>query len=251
MTEIPKSLKNDPIIDCVIELRFNPSSESVSDLLPGLLYNSFKDQYPNTVQTPEAQLPRVVRASDKNLKSRPVVKFEGAEGSIGIGDAGIQLIFSRPYPGWDVVRPRAESLFGQTLETGLLESVERLSIRYNNIITINDDVFDLSPLELEFKIGRGLELRGPGTALRAEVSIDSTTTIIEVQAGAKAVISPPDQPPEELHGVLLAVDTVSFGNIEDLKQLEERLMLIHEVEKNIFFRTITEDTRDKLDPEWG
>lgn len=250
MTRIPVSLKNDPIVDCVIELRFNPSSESVSDILPGLLYNSFKDQYPNTEQTPEAQLPRVVRANDMILKARPVVNFKGAEGSIGIGDAGIQLIFSRPYPGWAVVKPRAESLFGQTLQTELLESIERLSIRYNNIIALNDDVFDLSPLELDFRIGRGLEPRGAGTVLRAEFSSDSTVTIVQIQGGAKAIINLPDQPPEELHGVLLAVDTIAFGNIEDLDQLKERLTLIHKVEKDVFFRIITENTRDKLDPEW-
>jgi uncharacterized protein (TIGR04255 family) len=250
MTKIPIRLKKDPIVDCVIEMRFESKSDSVADVLPGLLYSSFKELYPETQQTPEAQLPRVVRAQDKNLKARPVVIFKGKDGLIGIGDTGVQLTFGRPYPGWDTVEPRAQSVLGEVLNTDLLSTVERLSIRYNNIVTVKDDDSDLSPLELQFQLGRGLDRRGPGTAIRAEFTGDSTVTIVQIQGGANARITRPDQSPEEIRGVLLAVDTIFFGNLTDTNELKDRLKLIHDVEKNVFFNVITEDTTRQLEPVW-
>lgn len=248
MVRIPVKLQNDPIVECTLELRFDASSEAASDVLPGMLYASFKDQYPVSEQTPEAQLPRAMRATDANLKARPIVLLKGTDSNIGIGDAGVLLSFQRPYRGWATVQPRADAVFGAVLETGLVEQVSRFSIKYTNLITTGNNEFDLSSLELEFRLGRELTPRGPGTALRAEFKGEETISIVQIQTGA--TVKSQKERQEALKGVLLIVDTISFGDIEDRGQLSRKLELLHNTEKDIFFRILTDKTREMLGPMW-
>ena len=250
--KIPIRLRENPIVDCVIEMRFSATTESAGDVLPGILFQKFGKQFPKIERTHTADLPRPIRMSDPNLRALPVVLLEGEGARVGVGDTGLQLVFRRPYPGWSVVQALAQSVFGHALESGVITSGERLSICYKNLISQREDEYDLSPLEIDFRIGRNLKPRGPGTNLRTEFELEGTVSIVQIQSGVRIAASALGFKPEpdSFSGLLVSVDTILAGSFNSQSELNERLRKIHDIEKSIFFSVVTEDTVKRLGPEW-
>ena len=253
MIEIPKKLTNDPIVDCVIELRFTPNSNSASDVIPGILFNEFRELYPNIVHTPESQIPKQARDMDVALKVKPILLLQSENGQIGIGDEVLQLTYSRPYPGWDTVKPFASKLFSALLATGMVEStsIRRVSIMYTNIINGGESVYDLSPLELDLSMGTKLERKGSGTSIRFEVEGSETVSVVQIQTGARAVFRKQDKVEESLEGLLVRVDTISTGTISSLEDALSTLENAHSNEKDVFFGLLKKSETEKLGPIWS
>ena len=252
MTEnnFPTRLENDPIVDCIIELRFQPESDTAIDVFPGVLYSHLKDSYPKMEKTPVAQIPSSVRKIDDNLKYSATVDFVGDQGRVKVADCAIQIGINAPYPGWKLVRPRVEAVLESVMNTGLVSRYERISILYHNIIPVDEGCSALDPLELDLKIGRNIDQREQGILLRTEIAHGEGVTIVQVQSGAQAQIAIPGQPIKMVKGTHLSVDTIAVGDIENFEQMRERLELVHSVERNIFFRMVKEDAWQKLEPIW-
>lgn len=249
MNDTPVRLEKDTIVDCVVEMRFRPGSDSISGVLPGLLYGIFKDDYPKVTQTAESQLPPQIRASDQTLRLKPTTLLQGTKGHIGIADEAIQLSVTRPYPGWSGFRPLAEELFEKFLETGLSNDISRVSILYSNLLDVGQTPHDLSPLRVKLSVGEKLTRRDPGTSVRFEVEGDGAISVIQINNGATAMLrkNTPDQ--EELSGLFIRVDTISTNSVDD-EGVIRTLDRIHKEEKRVFFGILTEETIEALGPKW-
>lgn len=252
MTEkkFPIRLENDPIVNCIIELRFQPESDTAIDVFPGVLYGCLKDSFPHMEKTPVAQIPSSVRRIDENLKYSATVDFVGDWGRVKVADCAVQIQINFPYPGWQQVKPRVEKILDSVMKAGLIAQYERISIVYHNIIPVDEGCSALSPLELDLKIGRDIDQLEQSTLLRTEFAHDEGVTIVQVQSGAQAQIEKPGQLAEIVKGTHLSVDTIAVGDIKDFEYMRERLELVHTVERNIFFRMVKEDAWKKLGPVW-
>jgi len=251
MTRIPVRLEHDAIADCVIEVRFCPTSGSTSDLLPGLLYREFKADYPEIAKTAEAQLPKQVREINQALKAAPIVLLKGARGHVGIADEAIQLRYSRPYPGWPVIKLQAQKLFKALLDTGLIKELSRVSALYTNVLTAGRDQFDLTSLEVGLSLPGDLARRGPGTSIRFEVEGETSISVVQIQTGATAVFNQGSAHEEKLTGLMLRIDTISTEKIDDLNALMLSLEHVHSDEKRVFFSLLTDGTTKALGPIWS
>ncbi len=250
MNSIPHKLASDPITDCTVEIRFAEASEALSDVLPGLLFQKFKSDFPRTETTPASNVPKAARQVDVNLMYQPVVRLVSESAAISIAEKAMQISFRRPYPGWDDIRPRCEQILGELFDTSLVQRYERLSIRYLNLITIGVDVNDLSHIELDFRLCRDLERRPSGVSVRSEFEKDDTVTIVQVQNGADATVTRSDGSTERLSGTVLDIDTISFGHIDSVQEMNARLGLVRRVEREVFFRSLTKDAVSALGPSW-
>ncbi len=247
---LPIRLENDPIVECIIEMRFKIGSDSAADVFPGLLYSQIKESFPESRTTPVAEIPRRVRAADENLRYQATVEFVGTWGRVLVADSSVQLRVNYPYPGWGEVEPRALNILKCVVDTGIISDYERISIVYHNIIETEDDSYDLSPLELTLSIGKDLAIPPRGTLLRTELPHDSGVTIVQIQSGAVATINSSEDASRVIRGIHLSVDTIATCKMTSFEEMKENLSLVHSIERGIFFKMLKEDTWMNMGPVW-
>lgn len=97
---LPIRLEKCPLIDCIIEVRFE--TNIVNSAVFGVIYNQIRSDYPGTVNNlPISQLPEAIRMSDPNLRFKPLYRIEGEKTIIQIGSDVINLSSKMPYIGWE------------------------------------------------------------------------------------------------------------------------------------------------------
>lgn len=246
----PTRLSSDPIVDCIIELRFKMESGSAVDVFPGVLYSYIKGHFPDMRNTPISEIPPKIRAQDENLKYQATVEFLGAWGRVLVADSSVQFRISCPYPGWDQVEPRAQEVLKCVVDTGLVSEYERISILYHNIIPTKNESHDLSPLELTLRIGKDLAAPPQGTLLRTELAHESGVTIVQVQSGATAKRQSPEKNVEFIRGIHLSVDTIALTKMHSFEDMKENLAKVHSIERSTFFKMLKEETWMNMGPIW-
>lgn len=247
--KVPVALERDTIVECIVEIRFRPANESAEELIPGLAFGRLKDIFARTTRQPVAELPRALRDADPNLQYQPTHRLEGEGVSLLLGARIAAVAFRKPYPGWEKVFPLVLRSLNGIAETGLIRSVERVSIKYVNILTEGRDPLDLSQVAVDIRFGK-FDLKGTGIVIRGEIERDGCLSVVEISPGAKVVLQG-DRGIETLNGLLLNVDTIISGPFNDFQnELSGLLTTIHDAEKKIFFGLLTEPTLNRLGPRW-
>lgn len=245
--KIPVRLKRDPIIECVTEIQFTPTVQIAADLLPGMLFEKLKDVFPNLHRLPTADIPREIRKAAENLALQPSYMMDGPNLRLMMGDRAVSLSFLRPYPGWDKAVPTIRKVANTLSDTGLCQTVDRLSLKYVNLLEVEPDTDHLALLNVEFKLG-DFELKNAGRFLRGEIVRDDCTFIVDVKTAAVA------QNPQykfKLEGVLVSVDGIKFGPFDDIwKKFGGHMETLHDLDKEVFFGLVNEETIARMGPRW-
>lgn len=246
---IPKALLADPIAEAIFEIRFSTKEPAAAgDLLPGMLFPQLRKQFGEVISLPISQLPRVVRSQDPNLTYHPTNALLGSGKRLAFGDRVATLSFQRPYPGWPHVRPVINDVILALSGTDLISAVERISLKYVNVLTIGKDGGDLSVLNVSLKLG-SFDLQPAGKLLRAEVQHRGCINVIQVMTGASLTMVIPKQPPTTLSGLVLDVDTIRMGPFDDpWRQIPALVDEIHATEKEIFFGLLTDEAIERMRP---
>jgi uncharacterized protein (TIGR04255 family) len=250
---LPKKLKNDTIYEVVFETRFSAKTLTSSSILPGLLWSRLKDLVPRSDTLPAASLPEEMRNQNEMFAYQPthVLSGDGVRLIVGLKVLGIAV--QRPYPGWDKFKDIALRCSGALFDTGLIDVVDRCSLKYTNILSVGRNENDLEQLNVSLSLN-GFALSGVGTFVKAEIPHRGCMAVVQVASGANVFL-----PAAGVHGqagkplatgVLLDVDTVKSGPMTPATEVPAALELLHTVEKEIFFSLLRPDTLEKLGPEW-
>lgn len=247
MEHFPEKLGHDTIIEALFELRFTSANESVADILPGLLYPNIRSEFPTIERLAITQLPIPVLQADDNLRYMPHYKLSGDHYYLQLGKHVFSIGCPRPYSGWSQFSEKIHALMDLLRQTNILDSIERFSIKYTNLIPESGD-FSLAPLEVNLKAG-AFDLETLPTHIRTEVMQDGFLNIIQISSRVTATT----QTNQTLEGVLLDIDTISWQH--DLSNFwdvyADLLEHAHLVEKRIFFSMLTKETIERLEPHWG
>ncbi|MEY2485964.1 MAG: hypothetical protein QOH39_1612 [Verrucomicrobiota bacterium] len=143
---LPQRISPCPVVEAIFELRF--SSGQPWTTMPGLLYTTIRDKYPEQLMLPISQIPDEVRRKEAAFAFLPVVQFLSANFVVQLGPRVVSLVTKvNEYPGW---RPIAEEL-GWLLEriqqTNIATEGERLGVRYVDFF--KTDIFSELLLELQ------------------------------------------------------------------------------------------------------
>lgn len=242
---IPKKLNKEPLIEAVCELRFKSDNESISDLLPGLIFQQLGNRFPKTSKLPASELPRVILTTDPNFRYTPTVKLSGDIFSILIGERVISVCCARPYAGWDKFSSMTIELLAILNETSLITQPERISLKYIDIL-LSQDGFTLDDLCLELQIGGNRIIREP-VHLRTEIHYEGFLNIIQIGSPAKAVIDNK----QSFDGIMIDIDTVSISMPADFwLDPKEILNRAHSISKAAFFDLLKTETIERLEPEY-
>lgn len=242
---VPKRLKKEPLLEAVWEIRFTSDRESVAELLPGLIYKALGTEFPKIERLPAANLPYAIVQQDAKLRYVPTVRLEGSPYSIQIGEHVISLSCRRQYTGWGNFEPKIMELAEILKETSLITRPERFSLKYIDVIPLPGSP-SLKPLRIVMKLGAH-ELTSNPVQLRTELHEDGFIHIIQILSSAQAVLSTG----KRFEGLLLDIDTICHrepGEFwSDFPPLLDRA---HQLNKNLFFHLLTDETIDQLEPEY-
>jgi uncharacterized protein (TIGR04255 family) len=242
---IPKRLRREPLLEALWEMRFTSENASIAEILPGLLYRELSPKYSQLERLPEANIPRELADVDPNLRFRPIVRLVAAPFSVQVGAHMISVSCVRPYAGWPEFSARILEVANALGKTDLATHPERFSLKYVDLLQL-DTPPTLACLNLQLMVsGRDLE-RQP-VHLRTEIRDITLVHVLQIAAPVQARIGKE----AAATGVMIDLDTVSLRDeMSFWSDLEARLNAAHDASKKLFFDLLTENTLQKLEPEY-
>jgi uncharacterized protein (TIGR04255 family) len=241
---LPKTLKNCPIVDSVVEVRF--TSDLVSQAVFGVVYEKLKHKYPLVENLPITQFPQIVIDADVNLQNKPHYRLRGnSPYSIQIGPNVITIGPQLPYPGWkDSFSPTIKETLDLVYTIGIIKAITRVGIRYTNFFP-EMDVFQKATLKIQFN---DQPISYKRTILRTEIALDDFSNTLQVSNDA--TWQPDSRTQVLISGSLIDVDTFRdyHENGIDKDALLGHIEKGHEVEKIIFWNTLGQELRNHLQP---
>ena len=249
LPKLPKRLARPTIYEAVFEMRFSNRQPRSSSILPGLLYSKLGGLFPNSEELPLASMPPEFRGQNELLAYQPTHALSGERKRLMVGQRSMGVSLVRPYPGWAEFKDLVLMCAGALLATPFVDEVERCSLKYTNLLSEGRDVNDLSQLKVAIELN-GFKLSAPGTALKAEIPHKGCLSIVQIFAGATVKLPGVTSATGD-SGVMVDVDTIRTGPFSNAAaDLSESLELVHTTEKEIFFSLLTDDTLNRLGPEW-
>jgi uncharacterized protein (TIGR04255 family) len=139
VTKIPRKLKVDAILEAVIELRFEPDSLLVPEIIFGRfadveLWKDFRQ-----ARLPMADIPAPIRRADPNLRYQPSIEMSSPDGSIAvrIGPQAVTYARRGNYPGWEKFGLEIDAVVDQLYRIIPKVNVSRIGLRYINALDSN------------------------------------------------------------------------------------------------------------------
>jgi len=244
--QIPKKLGKEPLIEAVCELRFKSDKDSISDLLPGLLFQNLGERFPKVEKLPAANVPSVILKNDPNFYYVPTIRLIGTEPcSIMLGEHVFSFSSTRPYMGWDRFLATVIELLEILKRTALITRPERISLKYIDILEKKEG-FTLDALELNLQIG-GNRITATPVQLRTELEMGEFNNIIQIASPAQAKLNTGQQ----FDGILIDIDTLSKTIPSDFwSDQKDFLDRAHTIGKSMFFNLLKLETINMLEPEY-
>jgi len=144
---LPKKIAPCPIIDALLEIRFE------TDVHPsavfGIIYHAISTKYPNVEKLPVLQVPEPVRDNDPTFKFKPYFKVTDNNYIVQIGPDVITISSHPKYAGWNSFSAEIFTLIHTVQNLDIVNSIVRLGLRYINFFPI--DIFNNINLEILFK----------------------------------------------------------------------------------------------------
>ncbi len=249
MNTIPKRLKQEPLIEAIWQVQFEPKpAMPVGDLLPGILYSSLKVAHPGLQihRLPNADIPAAAAQLDPNL--RFTAKYRIAEpGSpflYQVGDRVVTVNCRKPYSGWDAFKEKILVLAKIAEDSGLVPIPTRHSLRYIDLLTL-DPAPDLSALQLALKVGQR-EVHGLPLQMRMELPDSDFTHIVQVATPAEARL------PEGMHkGSVIDLESFFTTAPQGWGEVRMQIDYLHDRSKAMFFQQLlTAEAIERMEPEY-
>ena len=246
--QLPKKLKNEPLIDAIFELRFS-SSDSASNILPGFLFGALEGDK-KIERLPAAEMPKQLRDSDPNLQFAPQVRLLWTDYVISIGDHNLSIGCKYPYPGWDAFKKAILGIINVVKGIPFIQTVNRFSMKYIDIIPSKGLQEQISLINTSIGIG-GHVLEKEHFALRIDIPENETIHIVNITSSAVAKL----QDGSTRNGIIVDIDTIADAKNQEFEQwigeLPEKLDIIHLANKKMFFKCLNPETIDSLEPVYG
>ena len=235
MEQLPKKLENDPIVDAIIEVRFetkmNPNV--VFALISGKVREKFDGK--KVLSLPFSQMPPDIIRQDPALKYKPLYRIEGDECSLQIGAQMIALSSKVPYIGWDCFSTMFYEIVNLCFEC--FDKVSRLGLRYIN--------FFEGDISNKININFSLSEKYEPSRLNIQAEVVDNDIPSTLQYTPNAVW-------QDKAGAVIDIDTfISYKESSPgLKELFSDIESVHICEKKVFCSLLKDDFLLELGPQY-
>jgi len=241
MRKLPKKLQTCPIVDSIIEIRFETPLDKGAVF--GYIYSLIMDQYKQPVRNlPESQLPEAVRNADPNLRYKPLYSIEGDKSIIQIGTNIIAISSKNPYIGWADLSQHFVNIINKIgmANPAIIRKVTRLGLRYINFF--EGDISD--KVEMSFKMTDGYQPKD--VFIRSTVIDSGFTNVVQFSNN----VNYNDKINNTIkNGSIIDIDTSQeYSDSSFLVNIKREIDNAHNCEKKLFFSILKKDFIDKFKP---
>ncbi|MCF8224086.1 MAG: TIGR04255 family protein [Bacteroidales bacterium] len=237
--ELPVRIVPCPIIDSVIEIRFETKIHPSAVF--GVIYNELNQKYPKVDNLPLSQMPESLREKDPNLMYKPVYKITDGKYIIQIGPKVITISSPQEYIGWKEFSQRIQHCIEVIYRLKIVEKITRIGLRYVNFFEYN--IFDEINLGV---IRNGQPLKSDNINVRTELKESSFTHMLQV---ANKVNLNKDKFVK--NGSIIDIDTFRTDKLSRFfTRSTEIIEAAHIAEKKLFFGLLTSEWIKKHNPEY-
>lgn len=232
---IPIKITPDPIRDSVVEIRFK--SEVPNEAIFGKLFNLLNKEFPSFENI---AIPENIKKQVIELKHVAIGRLQNDNFSIGIGNNVVAFNCVDGYKGWEQYFAMIKSNLLKIKETGIINEIERIGIRFTNFFEGVDDISSNLTLRIDFE-GKE-DYKTEQTTFRTELLKDEFHYILMVANNAKM---------GTISGSVLDIDT-SISELPNV--IDEELFKIidkgRQEEKILFFKLLKPDFLEQFNPEY-
>lgn len=143
---IPQSISPCPLIQAVIEVRFETSLDE--DVILGLVFSKLGSEFPNLEKLPASEIPKFVRDSDPNLFNAPLFTLGKDNLKILIGSRSLSIVCEKEYIGWKPFYQVISSILTKVKEISLIDNTTRIAARYISFFE-NANIFEKIDAKVE------------------------------------------------------------------------------------------------------
>ncbi len=237
MTQLPKSLEKCPIIDAIIEVRFDSGINP--NAVFGMVYSQIKELFPGEVMSlPISQMPLEIMVGDPNLKYKPLFRIDGIDSSLQIGPRVIAVNSHIPYIGWSRFYEIFDNIITQVY--GTIGKVQRLGLRYINFF--EQDIHE--NVAVDFKLANK---ECHNFLINAEITDDKDLVNMLQYTPNATVFSQKEE--KDVLGSIIDIDT--YKNYEqgcEKDTIVKDLNRAHDSEKNLFYSLLKSELLEQLKP---
>jgi uncharacterized protein (TIGR04255 family) len=246
---LPTKLKNDAILEAVVEIRFEPDPSLVPEIFIGRFADNKDLSGFRHARLASADIPAHIRQADPNLRYLPSIEMTSPDGRKVLRIGPQSVVYSRraPYPGWtESFGNELRNVVDHLYQVAPAVPVSRLGLRYVNALTsdkhgikgIGDLAIRVSVnkqalsdhLNLNFKTGVGSDFetitRIASIDLAEGVIPDNSTVIVDID-----------------------VYTRSAFRTADVNDVQKWIVEAHDCEKEAFFGVLGEENTERLREE--
>ncbi|HEB70740.1 MAG TPA: TIGR04255 family protein [Desulfobulbus sp.] len=237
----PTKITPDPIIDAVVELRYE--SAVPPDAILGMLFAQVQSKYTDFKKLPAATLPEEIRKSDPGLRFSPYYQAEAEPFKLNVGPRVISLSNTGEYSGWkEAFFPELKELFEKVKQAGIVKRFFRLGVRYIDFFEL--DIYDKTNLTIRLN---DKPLESLQTTLSAVFRTGDFSTRLQTANNVTVNVKGSKQ-----NGSIIDTDTYFEDeegfNFEGLPDLMDKC---HEESVTFFFSLLQQDFLETLKPEYS
>jgi uncharacterized protein (TIGR04255 family) len=244
--KIPRKLAKEPIAEVVTEMRFASAVSAKTSVMPGLIFGRFAPDYPEIQQNPVSAMGMLQDAGDsEQFAFLPTHRFIGSQGMIVLTPRSVLLhTVNARYPGWGEFRSRAQEVFSFVCDTQAFGAIDRVSIRYTNILNVDSAEDSLAYTTAVVSLA-GQQIKKERVHLRVEFNRENLTGIVQLGARVEPLANLGLKP-----GSLLDVDVIANGPFENLQAALASLDTAHDYEKELFFSLVEQEHLETYEPQY-
>jgi len=236
----PKHLNKSPIIEALIEVRFNSILPQTAVF--GIIYDSIKDIYPGApMSLPVLQLPEHVRNVDKQFEFAPHYLLQNENYKLQIGPKVLIFSCKMPYKRWEEFMAFLSESLQLIEQKNILTNITRIGHRYINFFKNNQMEFlnlNLSLSNPEVDLGKA------PTSIRTEIKNEEYIHILQIANQATAIM---DGKPLGV-GTIIDIDTIIDLPNCAYNEFIRRINEMHGKEKTLFFSLLKPELIAKMNP---
>jgi uncharacterized protein (TIGR04255 family) len=243
---LPTKLKNDAILEAVVEIRFEPDPSLVSEIFIGRFADNKAMSGFRHARLASADIPAQIRRVDPNLRYLPSIEMTSPDGGkvLRIGPQSVAYIRRAPYPGWtESFGNELRNVVDHLYQVAPAVPVSRLGLRYVNALKSDEHgikgIEDLAigvsvnkqplshHLNLNFKTGVGSDF-------------ETITRIASIDLAEGTI------PENSTVVVDIDVYTRSTFRTTDVNDVQKWIVEAHTCEKVAFFDVLGEENTERL-----
>ena len=236
LMKLPKKIDPCPITEVIFEVRFD--SALPGDAIFGIVFNKFKEDFPNVERLPILQLPEAIRSSDPQLIFSPHYKMQQDNFLLQIGPKVFSVVNTNEYSGWTQYSDQIYICFEELQKLGVIKQILRIGLRYINVFR-DINIFEKSNLQMNLK---EQSLSKNHINMSCEIPAGDYINTLKIISGAELLVGQ-----KKMKGSVIDIDTVFVKQFENFKDTAEHA---HTEEKKLFYSLLSDDFLKTLNPEY-